>query len=81
VFRASTATWYVWQSASNSGLTVPFGFTGDIPVPADYDGDGRTDFAVFHPSTGTWYIWQSLTNSLAQSVYGNAADTLIRGPR
>ncbi len=36
-----------------------FGIAGDKPVVGDFDGDLRSDFAVYRPSEGIWYIQKS----------------------
>ncbi|MCW5961131.1 MAG: VCBS repeat-containing protein [Pyrinomonadaceae bacterium] len=43
--------WWILGSATNQTMPVinfgAFRFPGHIPIPADYDGDGKTDIAVF----------------------------------
>lgn len=68
VRRTSNQTWYIRNSSGvdritghSDGITrLRFGLQSeDIPVPADYDGDGITDIAVRRPSTQFWYIRNS----------------------
>lgn len=68
VRRPCTEFWYIknssgvdYISGNEDGITRRrFGNqASDIPVPADYDGDGRTDLAVRRPSNQTWYILNS----------------------
>ena len=51
MFRPEVGGWYV------DGLTTEFiGLSSDVPVPADYDGDGAAERAVFRPEFGGWYV-------------------------
>ena len=60
-----------------------WGLSGDIPIPADFDGDGRTDLAIYRPSDGGWYIrYSSLgysSNQWAYFQWGLSTDMPLAG--
>lgn len=45
---------------------VDFGKEGDIAVPADYNGDGKVELAVFRPSEGMFYMEDGKSVKLGQ---------------
>ena len=49
-----------FPSESNGGWQ--WGLPGDVPVPADYDGDGLAELAVWRPSNGVWFMRLSSQN-------------------
>jgi hypothetical protein len=63
IWRPSSGEWWVMGQTGSQQVTQAWGTIGDEPVEGDYDGDGKTDFAVFRPDTvnhtATWYITNS----------------------
>jgi len=68
VWRPTEGTWYWLTSGTGYDPTragsLQWGIAsqGDIPILADFDGDGRQDFAVYRNSTGDWFWLTSSTN-------------------
>ncbi len=50
---------------------MQFGTPTDLPTPADYDGDGKADIAVFR--SGTWYLQRS-TAGFTGVAFGESTD-------
>jgi subtilisin family serine protease len=69
--------WHIWQS-SGGYRAMNFGLFTDTPIPADYDGDGKTDVAVFrataNPIESDFYVFRSSDNSVATASWGTVGD-------
>lgn len=81
VFRPSDGVWYSLDSSNGSFNAFQFGLNGDTPIPADYDGDGRSDYAVTRNSGGLkfWHIRSSFDGSYKKVQWGIDEDRVMPG--
>lgn len=79
----STLAWWIMNSGSGSATTVDFGQSrfADFVTPADFDGDGRTDIAIWRRITtgqpsgnAFFYILNSFDSTVQEVDFGQFGD-------
>jgi hypothetical protein len=69
---------YFNLAASQTGAD----YTGTLQIqPADFDGDGESDLAVWRPATGVWHVNRSLNQEYSAYRFGGAefGDVVVPG--
>jgi hypothetical protein len=77
-YRERDATWFIkgrdpvqfGTVATNFNASAGYAYDQDFPVPADYDGDGKTDLSTYNPRTAAWRIRSSATGTDSSVVVG-----------
>lgn len=75
--------WFIRRSSDGGVMMKKLGLPGDVPMPGDYDGDRKSDLAVFRTSNGFWYICSSSSgydcDRYSAEQFGLPGDFPIRG--
>jgi uncharacterized delta-60 repeat protein len=77
VYRPSEGIWHRRDSFTQNYAAAQWGIASDKIAPADYDGDGNTDRAVFRD--GVWYIDRSSSGQIAYENFGTTGDLPVPG--
>src|SRR5262249_11250495 len=76
----SNLVWYIRKSSDGNLIASVFGITGDdLTAQNDYDGDGKTDIAVWRNSNGTFYYLRSSDGAFAVINWGLPNDFPVAG--
>lgn len=72
LFRRSNpqAQWFIPGVTGPNGIAFGVGST-DIPLLGDFNGDGRSDLAVYRPSTAQWFVQGVFPANGIQFGYAN----------
>jgi FG-GAP-like repeat len=74
IWRPSSGQWWILNGQNSQYYSVSWGTNNDVPVPGDFDGDGKTDFSIFRPSTNTWWVMKSSDYSYYSVTFGASGD-------
>lgn len=70
-------TWFILLNGPGVTNASEWGLAIDVFVPLDYDGDNKSDIAVWRPGAATvaaFYILQSATNTARVEAFGQSGD-------
>lgn len=85
IWRPADGMWWVLNSGFDSGTTsepytaAQWGLPGDVPLPADWTGDGRVDLCVYRPLLGLWFIRDLQTGQVTTQQWGLPGDIPLVG--
>jgi len=69
--------WHVLNSSNNQLRSVRWGAASDQRVAGDFDGDGRTDVAIYR--NGLWAVIESSNNQPRYVNWGLSSDRAVAG--
>lgn len=75
-FRRSSQRWAVYNLATHKSAPRPDWpvESGEVIVPADYNGDGRMEYATWRPRDGMWRWYDDLEGQAKSSQWGQSGD-------
>ena len=76
IYDTTNGVWWITPSSGTGpqgqagGYGVGWGGSAYKPIPGDFDGDGKTDIAIYETATGVWWILPSSTATLGNPYNG-----------
>jgi hypothetical protein len=72
-----SGTFHIIRSSNATYYAVQFGLAADTPAPADFDGDGKADLAVWRNTGSVFYSSNSSNGNLAYFEFRDSSNQLI----